>query len=473
MSDPICLDPRFEILDSSPWCEAPVVSSTIPAETNSNSPLPATTTAPNPNLASSPLLRDSAAFRRAMLRDAFGTTPRSSATSSESPLAYSLWSLFPAGCSEHPSLNGDSDGSQGGSDSGTPETPTPLRLTGFETHDTAPCGPAGMITDLDEGLGVCANYTNNQHHLFSWDPNSPGAATSIIPLSFAPDQVLQGSDDSIYITTHQNPGLSVVHPIEGSESHHAFPASIPTTLHSSSGRPLTSIRPAFPKGLVEIDGQIFIATSNYDEVHDDYLPGTILVFQKATGSFVALSSSGFNPTSVGESNGRLLVVSSGAVDRNGHATTDGYLDIFDPFSYDLIRSIPLGRRGAGVSGEITLSPDGRNVLLPTADNSGRILVVDLNDGTKRELTMSSAGVTGDRAFFPSLQVSPDGRFGVVGNFNDGRVYTVNLADGTATASPLTVDSNTTDGDGLSDGLRIGSEYFVGMGPRLLRLQTGN
>jgi len=149
------------------------------------------------------------------------------------------------------------------------------------------------------------------------------------------------------------------------------------------------------------------------------------------------------------------------------------LDIFDPLSYDLIRSIPLGRRGAGVSGEITLSPDGRNVLLPTADNSGRILVVDLNDGTKRELTMSSAGVTGDRAFFPSLQVSPDGRFGVVGNFNDGRVYTVNLADGTATASPLSVDSNTTDGEGLSDGLRIGSEYFVGMGPRLLRLQTGN
>ncbi|MCE9626031.1 MAG: hypothetical protein K8R69_11385, partial [Deltaproteobacteria bacterium] len=423
----------------------------------------------------SPLLRDSSAFRRTMLKDAFGTRPPSSAISSENPVAYSLWSLFPAGCSEHPALTGgtEDDSGEGGSDSGTPEAPAILRLTGFETHDTTPCGPQGMITDLDEGLGVCANYTNNQHHLFSWNPNTPGAATSIIPLSFAPDQVLRGSDDSIYVTTHQNPGLSVIHPLEGSESHHAFPASLPTSLHSSSGRPLTSITPAFPKGLVEISGQVFIATSNYDTVHEDYLPGTILAFQKATGNFVFLSSSGFNPTSVGEANGRLLVVSSGAVDRNGHATTDGFLDIFDPLSFDLLRSIPLGRRGAGVSGEITLSPDGRSALLPTADNSGRILVINLTDGNTRELAMSSAGVTGDRIFFPSLQVSSDGRFGVVGNFNDGRVYTVNLANGAATASPLTVDSNTADGDGLSDGLRIGSEFFVGVGPRLLRLQTAN
>ncbi|MDL1871475.1 hypothetical protein FBR05_04655 [Deltaproteobacteria bacterium PRO3] len=473
MSQEICIDPRTYYLETPQVCEAPL--ETLPSASPANSPTgdAFVSTLPPPPPASRLAVRDSATFRAALLRDAFGALPRHEAPHWDSPVAYSLWALFPAACDSHPPLHNEAggDSSEGGFDGGDAETPPALSLTGFTTHDTAPCGAAGLVTDLDEGLGVCANYATNDHHLFSWDPARPGAAASIIPLTWAPDQVLRAADGEIFITTHQNPGLAAVRPEEGSESHHPFPASLPTSATSSSGRALAAIRPAYPKGLVEIEGQVFIATSNYDEVHDDYQPGTVLAFQRATGNFGVLSTSGYNPTSVGVADGRLLVVSSGAVDRNGLATTDGFLDVFDPLSHDLVRSIPLGQRGAGVSGEISLSPDGGTAYLPTADNSGRILAVNLNNGTLREISMTAAGVSGARIFFPSLQVGEDGRYGIAANFNDGKVYPLDLTSGTLSAPPLAIDGDTADGEGLSDGLRIGADYFVGLGPRLLRLQA--
>ncbi len=474
MSQEICIDPRTYYFETPQVCEAPHDTASTAAPAGPAAGDAFVSAPPPPPPASRPFARDSAAFRTALLRDAFGDLPRHEAPRWDSPFAYSLWALFPAACNSHPPLHDDAggDSSEGGFDGGDGETPPPLSFTGFATHDTAPCGAAGIVTDLDEGLGVCANYANNDHHLFSWDPARPGAAASIIPLTWAPDQVLRASDGEIFITTHQNPGLAVVRPEEGSESHHPFPASLPTSALSSRGRALGAIRPAYPKGLVEIADQVFIATSNYDEAHDDYQPGTVLAFQRATGNYGVLSTSGYNPTSVGEANGRLLVVSSGAVDRNGLATTDGFLDIFDPLSHDLVRGIPLGRRGAGVSGEISLSPDGGTAYLPTADNSGRILAVNLNTGALREISMAAAGVSGARVFFPSLQVSADGRYGAVANFNDGKIYPLDLANGTPSAPPLAIDGDTADGEGLSDGLRIGADYFLGMGPRLLRLQAG-
>ncbi|MFO1464160.1 MAG: hypothetical protein U1F66_10325 [bacterium] len=457
LSDQVCRAPK----DISPASEAQApafVRATPPLE--SAEPLPP------------PWIRDSAEFRRALLRNAFGNPPPPSSNSGPdfgNPLAYSLWALLPAGCSEHPPLG--SEAGNGGGDGGTDATgPRPLRLAGFEVHDTTPCGAQGMVTDLDEGLGVCANYVSNHHHLFSWDAARSGVATSIVPLSYAPDQLLHGSGGEIYITTHQSPGLAVVNPAESSESHHAFPASIPTSGHSSRGRSLSAIQPAFPKGLVELGDQIFVATSNYDVVHDDYQPGTVLAYQIGTGNFGVLSTSGYNPTSVGSSAGRLLVVSSGAIDRYGAASTDGFLDVFDPLSHERLRSIPLGRRGAGVSGELAISPDGRFALLPTADNSGGLLVVDLVSSGLREISLAGAGVSGSRIFFPNLSFSGDGSSALVANFNDGRVYPVALSDGLS-GPALTLDPNTADGIGLSDGLRIGGDYFFGLGPQLLKVRS--
>lgn len=472
MSQDICIDPRLRPIESPLVCEAPTDTTTQTPLVADATPRPlGIATSTRTAFTSAPTFRDSQAFRAAILRDAFSTSRRGGEERWENPLAYSLWALLPVACSSHPSLLEDgSDSSDGGSDGGETIPPASLDFSGFETHDNTPCGSSGIVTDLDESVGVCANYGTNQHHLFSWDPTRAGVAASIIPLTWAPDQVLQGNGDEIFITTHQNPGLAVVHPAEGSESHHPFPESIPSSGVSSSGRAITSIHPSYPKGLVELADQVFIASSNYDEVHEDYLPGTVLAFQKSSGNFGVLSTSGFNPTSVGVANGRLLVVSSGAVDRNGNATTEGYLDIFDPLTHELIRSIPLGRRGAGVSGEIALSPDEETAYLPTADNSGRLLAVNLRNGVLREISLRAAGISGSRIFFPSLQVSADGRFGAVANFNDGKVYSVDLTEGTTTSTPLLIDTATDDGEGLGDGLQISGEYFLGMGSRILRLQ---
>ncbi|MCE9624960.1 MAG: hypothetical protein K8R69_05835, partial [Deltaproteobacteria bacterium] len=59
MSDPICLDPRFEIPDSPQWCEAALPTASVAESALPESPLATVATAPNPSPAASPLLRDS------------------------------------------------------------------------------------------------------------------------------------------------------------------------------------------------------------------------------------------------------------------------------------------------------------------------------------------------------------------------------------------------------------------------------
>jgi hypothetical protein len=98
-----------------------------------------------------------------------------------------------------------------------------------------------------------------------------------------------------------------------------------------------------------------------------------------------------------------------------------------------------------------------------------LIVVDWPASQVREIDLRSAGIGGSRIFFSNLQVSEDGNFAVVSNFNDGRVYTVDLELGTIVGSSLSVDSHTDDNKGLSDGFRIGARYFVGFGPDILRL----
>jgi len=476
MTQDICIDPSLRFFDySEQVCRSPA-----PAVAPGSESAPPFAQAPRPLTTIDPrgpaIFRASAEFRRSLIRDAFGDSrPQARATFGD-PVASSLWSLaslLPVACNSHPPLQGDSDSGggsdsgQGGSDGGSPATAP--NFTRFSRQALAPCGSQGMITDLDEGLGVCANYVNNEHHLFTWNAASPGAE-SLIPLTYAPDQVLRGSDGAIYVSTHQSPGLAVVRPTPGEESHFGFPTSLSLSGASSSGRSLASLRPAYPKGLAQIGNEIFIATSNYDEVHGDFQPGTVLAFDTLSQTYSHLPTSAFNPTGLAEANGRLLVVNSGAIDRNGHVSSDGSLDVFNPHTFELEASLPLGRRGAGLNGEIALSADGSRAVLPTADNSGRLIVVDWQSSQVREIDLRAAGIGGSRIFFSSLQVSADGNFAVVSNFNDGRVYSVNLEQGTISGASLRVDSRTDDTNGLSDGLRLGAEYFVGFGPEVLRLQ---
>lgn len=472
MSEKICFDPtayRPQAL----VCEAAPLA--VPADASPvSSPREAPQALPLPS--GSPLHHGLLANRRTLARQAFPEAPRARAIWEESPLAFSAFSMLPVACSSHPTdapedePTGDGGGSSTG-DAGTPDAPAPApAFIAQGSHSESPCGVGSMITDLDEDFGVCANYGTGNHHLFRWNPLAAGAATSIITLSFPPDQILALAGGDILITTHGTPGLSWVNPTDSVEGHYPFPASLPISGTTSSGRSVSAVVPTFPKGLVELNGDIFIATSNLDTTIGDYLPGTVLRYHPSTSTWQHLRTSGFNPTSMAEAGGRLLVVSSGAMDRNGTVTTPSVLDIFDPASGALLRTVPLGQNGAGLSGEMALSADQKTLVLGTADNSGRLVVVDLEDEVARQINLRSQLGSPARLFFSQIQVRPDGRYAFVSNFNDGRSYVVDLTTGTLTASGVVSDDDTADAVGLGDAWLRGGDLFLSKGSSILRLR---
>jgi hypothetical protein len=405
----------------------------------------------------------------------------------------SLWrtglaggALLAAGCSSENSAARDSGGglpeaspppsydAGSGTDGGV-SSPAPV-FQSPQILGTVPCGAGSMIPDIDVdaqgGLGVCANYTTGNHHLFRWDPSQSGSIQSIIPLPYPPDQVLRLSNGEIAISTYQNPGLSFVNETAGSESHAAFP-TVTTGGTSSSGRGISGFQPRYPKGMVELGGQVYVATSNYDEVNEDYLPGTVLTYNSGTGSFSVLPTTGYNPTSVTpilhQGQQRLLVVESGAINRQGEALTESRVEIFDPLTKTWVYHLSLGKVGAGLSGEVAVSSDGHQVILPTGNNSGDLLIVDLAAQNVRTVRLKDQGVSSDRVLLTNAQLTEDGHYAFAGNFNDGRVYAVDLNQPQMSPTPLRVDTNTLDGEGISDTLRQGRDLFVGMGPQILRI----
>ena len=462
--------------------EAPICGSEIP-EIQPAASLPVTFSAAaaerlerwaNPN---SILTRDLERNSALLARQAFPTPERESLVWDRSPMQYSLLSLLPVACSSHEPLLGTEsgsggDGGHGPTDGGT-STPVdrPPTFTGQDLHAQSPCGPSGIITDLDPGLGVCANYgPGGEHHLFRWNPHAPGSAESIVTLPYAPDQLLETATGRVYISTHENPGLAWVEPDQAIEGHIPFPSTLNLSGMTSSGRSVTSVTPTFSKGLVELDSQIFVATSNLDLAHQDFLPGTVLAYQAATETFETLQTTGYNPTGVATVDGLLLVVSSGALDKDGHATTPATLDVFDPNSHVKLQSLNLGTNGAGLSGELSISDDGSTLVLPTADNSGRLVVVDLDNLQVREIDLHNDVLPSSRGIFlSSLQVSPDGHYAYVSNFNDGRQYVVDLAQGIVVGSPIPLDPNLEDNQGLGDGILSGGKVFIGRGSQILGL----
>jgi outer membrane protein assembly factor BamB len=141
-----------------------------------------------------------------------------------------------------------------------------------------------------------------------------------------------------------------------------------------------------------------------------------------------------------------LVVNSGALSREGHPQSESRLDLFNETTGDLLVSYALGNVGAGLGGEVAITPDGRRAVLPTGDNSGRILVAELETGSIRSVDLRNHGLTGDRVLLNPLQLSADGRYAFVGNFNDGYLYVVDLEDSHASVqrtSPILLRSTAT------------------------------
>ncbi len=370
------------------------------------------------------------------------------------------------------------------SDAGSPDIPldlpsdtpvvetTSTELVGFEPHATTPCGPDGVLTDLDEGLGVCANYQSGEHHLFSWDPQVKESASSLVSLSNPPDQVLENGSE-IYITTHENPGITVVNLQNQTEKHYPFPAvTLNQPRYTSSDQELvTSLTPAYPKGLAKTENQVFVATANLlDSEKGDFRPGTVLALD-SSGHFKAIETFGYNPTGIAVLNDRLFVVSTGAYDKKGQALTDSFLEIYDPISHERLEKINLGKSAAGISGEINVSDDRKKIILPTGNNSGDLLVVDLESLQVTPHSLKNSMASQNRIFFSGLQLTEDGRYSLVNNFNDGQSYLVDLNTGKLVGAPLSIDPDLTDANGLGDTVRVGKDFYLGLGGQIMQVRT--
>ena len=408
------------------------------------------------------------------------------------------------------------DGGDGGADSGSTEG---ILEPGIP-FATTPCGSDGTIPDLDQDVGVCANYSEDKHHLFSWDPENmstmDGGSNSILQLGFAPDQVLKGTNGKYFITHHGDlsavppspTGLAVIDTAQSMQSQVDFSKIVlGSSKPTSSGTTTTQVSPSFPKGLAQVGQRLFIATSNLVTralAKDNYYnPGTVLIFNTQLGTWEHfLTTTDFNPTSLAVVNGKVYVVNSGDINpaRDGAqlVTTPSSIDVINPQTLVIEKNIPLGMPpsgtmdggmpkpmdgsaagmmdgstpttpsrenvAAGIQGEIALSPDGQTLVLPTGDNSGRLIVLDLTTQSTRYITVA----TGEKVLLTGLSFHPAGEYLYVGNFNDGKIYTIDLKTGQVD-DQQSLDSDTTNFSGISDGLWQGGAVFMGVGPEIYRI----
>lgn len=513
MSDNICIDPRVVYPNETNTCE-PFPRGTVdgtnaprPQNSKAQASLQKTfTPQANPGLDS---------YRRNFIQGVFASSPSPSRTPAPThqgihqaltlalgPIGLSLGML--SGCGNGGSTNqtaGDaipSTGDGGPADAGAPVDAgdgggTPDAGDGGTgggknipgtavSHDSVPCGTDSSISDLDFNLGICQRFPTGpgdpaNHQLFSWDSVSAGTAATLNTLSFPPDQMMESASGEIFITTHGDasampPQLSGLARVNASlptaVEHETFPSlSLNTSQMSSSSRSISSIAPSFPKGLAQFGDQVFVATSNLDLNHGDYLPGTLLAYRTTTMNWDFIQTTDYNPTSVGILNGKLVVVNTGAVDFNGNATTASSIDIFNPASHELIKNIPLGQVAAGIEGEITASSDGNTLILPTGDNSGRLLVVRnlfTDTPSVQEITVA----TGAKVLLTGVALSKDEQYAYVGNFNDGKVYTLSLS-GNKVVAEQSLDTDTSDFAGIGDSLSTGAALFMGVGNEILSM----
>jgi DNA-binding beta-propeller fold protein YncE len=416
------------------------------------------------------------AYRTALLKSAFGeNNPKINSLWQDNPRHYSPLGLLPWACSNQ-GLNGETASIDSGhpaeeknQGAATDAGSAPLmRFTGQELHAQTPCGPKAMIPYLDQDVATCVDAVANTYHLFRWDPSTAGLTESIAQLAFRPDQVLHSASGDFFVTVYDPPGMVMIDPAAGSTTPLPFP-KLNLSGTSSKGNTINSLQPNFPKGLVEAEGNVFVASSNFNaSTYPDieYFPGTVLVYDPKADKFDSIVTQGYNPTSLATQNGFLYVVSSGAINKNT-PLTHSYFEVYNTLPpYNRLQAIDLGPVGAGVGGKITLSPDGHTALLPTADNSGRLLVIDLNTNRKREIALP-VGV--GENLLANVRISEDNRQAFIGNYNDGKVYVIDLNSGALTEAPILVDNNTLDTLGISDGILIGGKLYLGVGSEILRL----
>ncbi|GEM_PF-3502103 len=366
-----------------------------------------------------------------------------------------------------------------------PPVENPSHNPSKEILTQSPCGEGAYISDIDldtrvKGLGLCSDF-NQKIGLFSWDPLAKGVAQFIPGLAQSGEQVLRFSSGKIAVSTPELSGLTVIDPEQQMEEHWIFPRALPT-LPSSTGRPVTTeVQLSYPKGLEEVEGHVGVATANFNFEHLDYVQGLIPLYSDLeTQQYRVLRSSGYNPTDAGKirKDGKtyLVIVCTGAFDSQQNLITESRLDLFDVSDTSTLepaRTYSLGTVGAGINGEVAVTPDGKRALLPTGDNSGHILDVDLQTGAVTHIPLPvifqrRANDGKMLAFFSDLSISPSGRYFAAGNYNDGRVYVVDLQD-RSLVSQLVVDENLGDTRAITQVLWVGDELRVAVGGNILRV----
>lgn len=414
------------------------------------------------------------------------------------PLAFSALAMLPVACSGGGGGGGDTgitDGGTGGSDSGTggdtgvggdsgtggSDGGTVQTFGTASIHDTVPCATYGYIPDLAGAFGVCGDFVPSPHHLFSWDPSTAGAVSSLMVLNSEPFQAMLSSSGDYYITNIGDPltmpaipaGLTVANPGMGSQSQYVFPTfTLPSSQTASDGSSVSSLDPSHARGLAEVGNRIFVATANKvpnagNPAQSYFNPGTVAVFDRTTGTFTDfILTTDYNPNSIVAAGGRVYVVNGGDYnpDRVPPIAGPSSIDVIDPDTLEVVQNIPLGNVAAGIPGEAAVSADGSTMALTTADNSGNIVVVDLEAGTSREVSVTAAASVS----LTGISLDPTGRYAYVGSFNDGVLYLVDLDTDTVVDSEP-VDTMPADFFGITHVLQQGVDVFVSVGNQVMRV----
>lgn len=357
----------------------------------------------------------------------------------------------------------DATGAQDGYIDTTPPAPLcpqfPLKGA-VSLFAEAPCGKDSFINDIDDnGWGSCTNM-GDKAYLFHVGTSGIDQYHQILGI---PDQVVTGSQ-LFYSGQHKDQWGFGAWDV-GSQNQDQW-AALPT---------LSPGTPSFAKGIDLVGEKIFVVSSNVSFATGSavYKPGTVFAFDATRHPIATIATSQVNPTSVGhfELGGitYLAVVASGPM--NG-GDNKSHLDIINPSTLALTQSIPLPFGSLGISGEITIA--GGRMAIGSADNSGRIIVLNTHDLSAAPLilTVPEAFEKSGFHFISMARLTPDGKYLAAGNYNTGKVAVWKTGDESSNQAQQTfaVDTNLLDAAGVGEAACINGKLMVSVGHQIMAVE---
>lgn len=390
-------------------------------------------------------------------------TDRPSADAGVTPLDVSHVDDIASTDSESPTPDGDTPTVHDSYVDATPSAPQcpQFPLKGYVTlFAETPCEKDSFINDIDEsGWGSCTNMGDksylfhigatgiDQFHQTAGVPDQLVTGTKLFYSGQKQDQWGFGTRDIGSKTAEQWTGLPILSP------------GIPS----------------FAKGIDLVNGKIFVASSNvsFATGSADYKPGTVFAFDATLNPAATITTTQVNPTSVGhfEIGGvtYLVVADSGPLNGKG---SKSQLDIIDPSTLKITKSIPLPFGSIGINGEIAIA--GGHMAMGSADDSGRVIVLNTQDlsATPLILTVTEAFGKSGLHFISMVQLTPDGKHLVAGNYNTGKVSVWELGDASSNQVQQTIvlDDNLMDAAGIGDAACINGKLMVSVGNQIKAVQ---